>query len=389
MTNMAKGSNMLLSFGAKNFYCFKEGVEISLELGSKCPESLSRGKSVSNLLCIKGANGSGKTNVIKIISFLSIFCCNSFNNKPEDEISLDTFFDNDDPTNIFCEFDVSGIKYKYELCLTKSSIISETLSRTVRRESVVFERKNNELVRSINEFSALKKIKLRSNASIISTAHQYEYDGILPFYEFFNSIICNVNFLGKRPNDSNYRDVTNFYKNNEEIFKSAIEIIKNSDLGIANIEINEAKDEDGKIYYFPTFEHDVKDADRDWLTYHYESTGTQTLFKMLPSYLYILKHGGVLAMDEFDTDLHPHILPKIVTQFEDEDSNPHNAQMIFSTHNTEILDHMGKYRTVLINKESSESYAYRLDEIPGEIIRNDRPIAPVYNSGRIGGVPRV
>ncbi len=60
---------MLLKFGARNFYCFKEGIEISLELGSKCPESISRGKSVSNLLCIKGANGSGKTNALKILSF--------------------------------------------------------------------------------------------------------------------------------------------------------------------------------------------------------------------------------------------------------------------------------------------------------------------------------
>ena len=94
-------------------------------------------------------------------------------------------------------------------------------------------------------------------------------------------------------------------------------------------------------------------------------------------------------MDEFDTDFHPHMLKKIVSYFDDEKLNVHNAQMLFSTHNTNILEYLGKYRTVLINKESSESYGYRLDEIPGDIIRNDRPIAPVYNSGKIGGVPRL
>ena len=94
-------------------------------------------------------------------------------------------------------------------------------------------------------------------------------------------------------------------------------------------------------------------------------------------------------MDEFDIAFHPHILPTIVNYFDNEEVNIKNAQMLFSTHNTDILEYMGKYRTVLVNKESSESYVYRLDEIPGDIIRNDRPIAPVYNSGRIGGVPKI
>ncbi|HBN27142.1 MAG TPA: hypothetical protein DD405_06715 [Desulfobacteraceae bacterium] len=45
---------------------------------------------------------------------------------------------------------------------------------------------------------------------------------------------------------------------------------------------------------------------------------------------------------------------------------------------------MKKYKTVLINKESSESYGYRLDKIPYDIIRNGRPIVPAYNSGKSG-----
>ncbi len=51
---------MLLKFGAKNFSCFRGGIEISFELGAKCPTNISRGKSVSNLLCVKGENASGK-----------------------------------------------------------------------------------------------------------------------------------------------------------------------------------------------------------------------------------------------------------------------------------------------------------------------------------------
>ncbi|MCK5695765.1 MAG: AAA family ATPase [Desulfobacula sp.] len=83
---------MLLKFGAKNFFSFKEGVEISLNLGANCPDFISRGKTVSNLLCVKGANGSGKSNLLKILSFIRALCCDSFNIKPDEVIFVDSFF---------------------------------------------------------------------------------------------------------------------------------------------------------------------------------------------------------------------------------------------------------------------------------------------------------
>jgi hypothetical protein len=43
----------------------------------------------------------------------------------------------------------------------------------------------------------------------------------------------------------------------------------------------------------------------------------------------------------------------------------------------------------LVNKENTESYCYRLDEIPSDILRNDRLISPAYNQGKIGGVPKI
>jgi hypothetical protein len=69
--------------------------------------------------------------------------------------------------------------------------------------------------------------------------------------------------------------------------------------------------------------------------------------------------------------------------------NPKNAQLLISTHDDAILDLLGKYRTVLVNKEDNESYAYRLDELPGELVRNYRSITSAYNKGRLGGVPKL
>ena len=79
----------------------------------------------------------------------------------------------------------------------------------------------------------------------------------------------------------------------------------------------------------------------------------------------------------------------LIDLFDDSEKNLNNAQMIFSTHDTAIMDRLGKYRTYLVNKENNESFGYRLDEIPGDILRNDRPVSSPYRNGKVGGVPKV
>lgn len=379
---------MLLRFGAKNFFCFKEGIEISLELGTKCPEIVSRGNSVANLLCVKGANASGKSNALKILAFLRYFCCDSFQLKPEEKILIHSFFNNNDPIDLFCDFTIDNVKYRYELSLTANRVVYEKLERKIKRLITVFERKENKLESFINEFKSLTQIKIRTNASLISTAHQYEVTNLQPVYDFFDSIIANLSWMGRQRSSLNYKDVSEYYNNNPEVFKTAIKIIKACDLGISDIEILHTEDKEDSMEYFPIFYHDAN-IKNNILPFHHQSLGTQTLFNSIPFYLDAIMGGGILVMDEFDIDFHPHMLPKIVSYFDNDKLNTQNAQMIFSTHNTDILDYMSKYRTVLVNKENSECYGYRLDEIPGDIIRNDRPLAPVYNSGKIGGVPRI
>ena len=125
------------------------------------------------------------------------------------------------------------------------------------------------------------------------------------------------------------------------------------------------------------------------MTAHDESSGTKSLYVKLASYWKTLTFGGVLVMDEFDINYHPFMLPKLISLFEEEATNPKSSQFIFTSHNTEVIDKLGKYRTYLVNKEDNESYCYRLDEIKGDILRHGRPISPIYKEGKIGGVPKL
>lgn len=378
---------MILEFGARNYFCFKEWLTISFRLGKKCPKEISLGEDFTRILGVKGANASGKTNVLKILNFLSSFCCNSFNEKPEELIEIQSFFYNDKPSEFYVEFLLDGITYKYEAELTDKRVYRETIYKTVKREVKIIERINNELKICNNKYKKLKVITLRDNASIISTAHQYGYKELGEIYTFFSRIFTNVNYFGMNAGVPDENTISKFLSENEDYFNFVKELIIKYDPDIKDIEIKSREVDNGKRY-FPIFLYDY-DTENDYLTFHTQSSGTKSLYYNLLRYKIALNFGGLLVLDEFDINLHPDILPDLLSLFLDKKLNSKSTQLIFTTHNTSILDYLGKYRVYLVNKEQNESYAYRLDEIPGDILRNDRDISPIYRSGKIGGIPKL
>ncbi|WP_321416453.1 ATP-binding protein [uncultured Desulfobacter sp.] len=375
---------MLLGFGVKNYFSFKEGVEVSLKKRAKDSSEL---KAI-DILCVKGANGSGKTNLLKIISFMHHFCCDSFKLKPEDIIGVESFFEKDEPSEFYIDFTIDETQYRYELSITDTNVLRETLFRKKQRFVKIIERIDDEITLRINEFEDIDIIKLRSNASLISTAHQYEVESINPIYYFFSSIISNVTMYGRYSEKWELSSVAELYYKDKSIFTFMKELIKKCDLGIYDIKIKKRKDETNSDIFYPEFIHKTNNSHKK-LLYRNQSSGTRALFTQLWIYEAILDEGGVLVLDEFDINLHPHILPLLLELFKNKKINKHNSQLIFTTHNTQIIDSLGKYKVFLVNKEDNESYGYRLDEIPGEMIRNDRPISPLYDSGKIGGVPEL
>jgi len=378
---------MLLEFGAENFCSFKEGFEVSFQKSKNSTED------IANIIAVKGANASGKTNVIKTLSFLRSFTTNSFSIfKPEDDINISSFFRNKRPTTIYAIFLENKIEYKYELVLTEKKVISEKIWRKDKRKIPIIER-DEESIKTIEEYDELKTINLnRKNASLISIAKQYGIKEIDTIYNLFYNIFTNVYQLGKVDNRDMFFSIGNvskIYFENKLFLNTVTDFLKKADIGISSIDILERKNEEtGELTYLPIFTYDI-DEDKNFLTYHAQSSGTQSLFLQLHLYITILHIGGVLALDEFDINLHPDLLPMLLELFENKESNPKNAQLIVTTHNDDIMDRLGKYKTVLVNKEDNESFLYRLDEIPGDIIRNDRPISPIYNANKIGGKPRI
>lgn len=384
---------MIYSFGAKNFLSFREGMNVSFELNSKVPKSISQGKKVGTVLGIKGANASGKTNILKCLSFISKFVLTSFEKEENAEIEIEPFFSSNKPTEFYIDFEHSGTRYIYELKLTNVKIYREALYKKISRRTLLFERIENEVARNVSELDEIKIVNLRSNASLISSLTRYKLSNpssdIERVIKFFKQVLGNVHPTGVYKDTIFTVDRTSkFYHENPDAFLFAKDIILKCDLGISDIELHERTSSNNEKEYFPIFLHNVdgKCADR-WLTSWEESTGTIALYTKLFLYWAAIKGGGILIMDEFDVHCHPQLLPHIINLFLDPETNTKNAQFIFTAHSSEIIDALGKYRVILVNKENGESYCYRLDEIPGDLIRNDRPIAPIYREGKLGGVP--
>lgn len=378
---------MILQFGFSNFFSFKEEASISFRLDANCPTSISDGREVATVMGIKGANGSGKTQVLKALAFLNHFCVDSFSLKPDDLIGLDPFYSSKEPTEFYIEFKVQDATYRYELELTDKEVKREIVYRTNKKKIRLIERVGNQIAYRTNALKQFDSLKLRKNASIISTANQYEVGGMKEIYGFFQRINCNVSYGGFK-DALDISTVSKYLKSDTSALNFVKDFITSCDAGINDVKIGSYQDKNEKDIHFPIFEH-LSSGAKHSLTDVGESSGTKSLFKWLPLYYITLRSGGVAVVDEIDMNLHPHILPKILELFIDKERNKKNAQLLFATHDTELLETLGRYRTYLVGKQDNESFTYRLDEIPGDILRNDRPIRPVYNSGRIGGVPKV
>ncbi len=381
---------MIKKFGVKNFFCFKEGIEVDFTFDGNVPKEISKGLNYSPVIGIKGANGSGKTNIIKVLDFLRSFCTFSADTNIDSKIYVDSFGGSDKPTEFYIDFDSNGRSYIYELSVNNQKVFREALYKIGKRKSLILERVDNEIINYRSSLKEIADIKLRENASVISMSHKYNFKSemleLKDVREFFLKIITNVDYFGFRERNMSISEISKRYGEKPDLFKFVKEIILFADSGLKDIQIYTRKDDNEKDVFYPMFIRESKNRNI-LLTIHDESSGTKSLYETLYLYWLALSFGGVLALDEFDIHLHSLILPKILNLFFDKKINKRGAQFLFTAHNTEIIDELGKYRTILVNKENNESYCYRLDEIPGNIIRNDRSIIPLYLKGKIGGVP--
>jgi AAA15 family ATPase/GTPase len=107
---------------------------------------------------------------------------------------------------------------------------------------------------------------------------------------------------------------------------------------------------------------------------------------LFETFIKILSSGGIAVIDEMESDLHPHLIPTILSLFTNAEINTHQAQLFFTCHHVEMLNHLLKEQIIFVEKnEQCVSEAFRLDELKG--VRREENFFANYNSGRYGAIP--
>ncbi|OGS94348.1 MAG: abortive infection protein [Gallionellales bacterium RIFCSPLOWO2_12_FULL_57_18] len=391
---------MLHSYAFSNFQSFRERVEVDLSISRKVTMTewmteAATGERVSKLMAVIGPNGSGKTALLKPMVFISWFIANSFQNPPDAGIPVTPHAAAvNEPTELECMLDFDGKLWRYVLRCTPERVLHEALYQKRERFGYVFLRDwdaaANSYVVKQQDFGLAppEARKVRPNVSLIAWAAQFGVPLAMRMTApYVNS---NVNVLGRvQIGNQDVQNAAQHFSAHPEQRKRMEQLLSAWDLGLSGVELVELSVSNPQVpdqkIWVPFGRHKNKTAEFK-LPFALESSGTQGAFVLLSRLLQTLEIGGLAVIDEFENDLHPHMLEPILDLFANPSTNPHQAQLLFTCHAIEVLNLVHKSQVMLVQKnEDCESTASRMDAVEG--IRNDDNYYAKYMAGAYGAVP--
>lgn len=415
---------MLVEFTVKNFRSIKEELVFSMakakgdELENTNSFTPSAPSSVALLrsAAIYGPNAAGKSNVIRaIMEMESIVRHSASSNQQGDEISVTPFlFDetsSSEPTEFEMVFISEGVRYQFGFSATKTHIIEEWLiaypkGRAQRWYSRGFNKKTEKSEYKFSDFlSGQKSVwreATRANALFLSTAVQLNSEQLKPVFNWFKKTLRPANVRGWRPSFT----VSLCDKDSTKV--KVLDFLKAADFDIHDIQIDkekfdpdiipegmthsvrekiikELKDKD--VIEIKTI-HKTKSGNLVPLDFDDESDGTRKFFSFAGPWIDCLSKGYVLVIDELHDNLHPVMVKYLVKLFHNKKTNPNNAQLIFTTHETSILSQDIFRRDQIWFCEKDEQQSTSLFPLTDFSPRKDREnIEQGYLSGRYGALP--
>lgn len=394
---------MLIQFSVENYRSFK-GKAIFSMLASKDvehPEAVAElGKKDRYLksCTVYGANASGKSNLLNAFWFMVGYVLTSH----EKQLNLPTGrvpfkFDKktlDQPSSFEVIFTDNQIKYAYGFSVTDKEVTEEYLYHYPHgRKALIFERTNTTDYRFTTDADLQSALRDRNspNKLYLSTAANWNYEKVIPVFNWFSScLFLNQNTYGKAYG-------ANAESLQDDDYRSKIAgLLRAADFGICGLQYRE-----GNVSFsgalagvYDNIEAVHQVTDSSGITQSYvlnmieESNGTNAYLDLIGLVYRTLESGGIFVADEIDAHLHPLLTEQIVALFHSKKSNPQNAQLVFTTHNTNLLDLDILRRDQIWFTEKDEitsaSELYSLDDYS---IRKDAKVEKNYLLGRFGAIP--
>jgi uncharacterized protein len=391
---------MLLEFTVGNYLSFKEKKTLSLEATSikDYPDNIfEEGKyKLLRSAVIYGANSSGKSNFIKALEMMQILVRNSGKESSVNEIDVKPFLLNTEtenqPSHFEMLFIIEGTRYRYGFEADKNIIHAEWLFEGKgSKESSLFIRAKDsiEVTTDFEEGKGIEE-KTRDNALFLSVVDQFNGTISKKIMNWFNMQII---FSGLQHEKRKY--LTSLILKEANISALVKDFLIPLDLGFKDFKIVELDKNSNQILTLHN-KYDKSGAIVDKCELdmaEQESSGTNKLYDIAGSIAYSLKLSGLIVIDELDAKLHPLLTMAIVKLFNSPIYNKDNAQLIFATHDTNMLSY-GCFRRDQIyftekdRFEATDMYSLvEYKDTEGNKVRNDRLFEKDYIAGRYGAIP--
>lgn len=412
---------MLVEFRIKNFRSLRDEQVLSL-VASKDktlqdthtqPTGLKAAPALLRSAVIYGANASGKSNLIKALQYMRGVVTESATViQPGQTYAVQPFrLDAESaaqPTAFEVTFILAGVRYQYGFATTAQRIVREhLLVYKAFKPQRWFERRfDAEAGKDVYEFGpGLKGAKnlwegaTRPNALFLSMAVQLNSDTLRPVFDWFAKRLVIFNEQEKLnpqvaiqmlKQDAGRKEICNFLTA-ADISIADIDVVSRKvpgqavhfDLVAGKTEVRSEEMEEHQLRF-----HHVTEQGKAVFDLLEESSGTRNLLFLAGPVLDILKQGLTLLVDELDTSLHAHLVQSLVRLFHRPEVNTGGAQLIFTTHDTSLLDAYGLFRRDQVwfvekKKDQSSELFGLLDFSP----RKNEALERGYLQGRYGAVP--
>jgi hypothetical protein len=424
---------MIFRVHLSNFYSIRDPLDIDLTISEIVPENGERFAEIFSeskyrapkVVSLWGPNATGKSNLLRALSFVSWFNQTSFNFPPNSALPCH-FFNTDtkrnEPMEIGVEFsgpinlegapDIKAgpqCRYAYKLVLDKGpksenkSIgatpggFADSQPTNVKYEALfywpphasrrlkVFERDENGSVSygrhfDLSGFEKPLKNILRPNASVISTLVQLKHKPSEVLRYLAGQVSSNILLELVQHQDHQWAQ---YYSQNSELLAALNREIQRLDLGIVEVKFDPPTQTQpfGRASFF----HAGLAAP---LPSSSESHGTRQFVAIFPIIAAALQNGGVAVIDELDSSIHPLILPEILRWFYDPKRNPKNAQIWFSCQNVSLLRELAKEEILFCEKDKEGvTTIFGLSSIKN--IRRIDNYMSKYLGGTYGAVPHI
>jgi len=434
---------MILQFSIKNFRSFKDKATLSLVASNYDKDT----REIENVIVnekyklrilksaiIYGANAGGKSKFIEAMIFMRSFILNSSKNTQKGEsIPVESFRLNSETIKSGSEFELVFLLknnlYRYGFEVSNEKIISEWLyHKAIKKETELFYRDHQEIKASSTKLlkakTLIKENLVRDNALFLSVLAQFNDKSAESILEWFKDLQA---ISGLK--EEGYLTET-MMLSKEIVQKDRIlEFLKKADIGIDDFKLKKliledintddlSKDTPEDLrnalkglnsYLKRTMAEENKEAYSDVITFHKqfdskgkfikniefslkedESSGTRKFFALIGQIIKIIDTGHILFVDELDSKLHPNLVCRIISIFNSKNLNPNNAQLVFNTHDTNLLG-SGLFRRDQVWFTQKDKFGstslYSLADFKTDEVRKNEAFEDNYIRGKYGAVP--